>query len=264
MDKSTYSKKLKTYKESKEVKTATYEKKGEYFVAFYTGVQDAKVRDYVKILGGKYSPYLEHKDEEGSKISAMTKHGWLVDPKTFTVEHLNKLIEYGTDSESLLKTLQSEHINYDPDKPLVVDKQLVVNKPKDITAKDANQKEIKDNNQETKSTINNISNEITIIIKNHTIKSKVISKINDFNYITDIGEIVKTKNGWRFVDSLNIEIVFNDTVKLTDSNDSNPNVSNDSNPKIPEQATYIGTFGMNFDSLQKTLSETETPDCDED
>lgn len=250
MDKSTYSKKLKTYKESKEVKTATYEKKGEYFVAFYTGVQDVKVRDYVKILGGKYSPYLDHKDEEGNKISSATKHGWLVDPKTLTVEHLNKLIEYGTESESLLKTLQSEHINYDPDKPLVVDK------PKDINSKD-NQKEMKDIQESKTDSNSNVTNSINVIIKNHTIKSKILSKINDFNYITDIGEIVKTKNGWRFVDSLNIEIVFNDTAKSTE-------ITNSDEPKIPEQATYIGSFGMNFDSLQKTLMSSETPDCEDD
>lgn len=246
MDKSTYSKKLSEHKskdseKKKDVKTGAYNKDDKYYIVFYTTMKDAKVKDYVKSLGGKYRPDLIHVDENGNKLSSEKRHGWLVEPTSLSVTDLNRLIEYGTDNESLVNTLQSEHINYDPDKPKSPEKQTMeVKKPVET---------------KTNTKTNEITNNITISFKNtsndviSTVKAEIVTKINDFNYITSLGEIVKTSRGWQFVNHLNTEIQFD---------------SVNSSLEIPKEATLIGTLTNAYSEMTNLLTNSESPDCDDD
>ena len=266
MEKSQYSKKLYEHKKSdpktnskSNVKTGCYKKDDKYYIVFYTGVKDVKVKDYVKLLGGKYRPDLSHVDEESNQLSDKKCHGWLVDPDVLKVEHLNNLIEYGTDNESLLKTLQSEHIDYDPDKPKTTSKKSPdrqsMTPPSPSTPSKTH--ENKSNHQ----ICINIKNSSNQIVSN--IKCSIVSKINDFNYITDMGEIFKTSSGWQFVSNLKMDIEFeseNDVVNSTINNTT----EDSSKLSIPKEAVFLGGLTNAYVEMKNLLISAESPDCDDD
>lgn len=260
MEKSYYSKKLNEYKKSDEsktkttVKTGCYNKDNKYYIVFYTGIKDFKVKDYVKTLKGKYRPDLNHVDEEGNTLSNKKCHGWLVDPEILNVDHLNNLIEYGTDNESLVKTLQSQYIDYDPDRPKKIqEKQLLITITNNTT--ETKSDIIKDNN-------NNNNTTITLHIKNSSnetissIKCYILSKINEFNYITDMGEIFKTSSGWQFVTPLKMSIEFNII--------TNEIKQNSSELSVPKEAVFLGSLTNTYSDLKNIVLNSELPDCDED
>jgi hypothetical protein len=265
MEKSEYSKKLNERKKSDDaknkimVKTGCYKKDDKYYVVFYTGVKDFKVKDYVKSLGGKYRPDLNHVDEDGKTLSSKKCHGWLVDPEILKVEHLNNLIEYGTDNESLLKTLQSQNIDYDPDKPKKSPERQTMTPPQ------------KDNLKESKThTYSTDSTDITIHIKNSsnetisTIKCSILSKINEYNYITDMGEIFKTSSGWQFVSPLKISIELNTVNNNTVNNSITEHKQDSRQLTIPKESVFLGGLTNAYSELKNLVLNSESPDCEDD
>jgi hypothetical protein len=265
MEKSEYSKKLNERKKSDDsknksmVKTGCYKKDEKYYVVFYTGIKDFKVKDYVKLLGGRYRPDLIHVDEDGKTLSDKKCHGWLVDPEILKVEHLNNLIEYGADNESLLKSLQSKNIDYDPDRPKKSpERQTMTLSPKNVN-----------HESETKN-VNN-SKEITIHIKNSsneivsTIKCSILSKINEFNYITDIGEIFKTSSGWQFVSSPKMWIEFSVNTTVNNKETKQGDIKESSNQmSIPKEAIFLGGLTNAYSELKNLVLNSESPDCEDD
>lgn len=251
MEKSEYSKKLNERKKSDDaknkiaVKTGCYKKDDKYYVVFYTGIKDFKVKDYVKLLGGKYRPDLNHVDEDGKTLSSKKCHGWLVDPEILKVEHLNNLIEYGADNESLLKTLQSENIDYDPDRPKKSPERQTMTPPPITNSNNSNS--ISNNNTQITIHIKNSSNQIV-----SSLKCSILSKINEFNYITDMGEIFKSSSGWQFVSPLKMSIDLNTT-----SEDS-------SQLSIPKEAVFLGGLTNAYSELKNLVMNSDSPDCEDD
>ena len=268
MEKSEYSKKLNERKKSDDaknkssVKTGCYKKDDKYYVVFYTGIKDFKVKDYVKLLGGKYRPDLNHVDEDGKTLSSKKCHGWLVDPEILKVEHLNNLIEYGADNESLLKTLQSENIDYDPDRPKKIPERQTMTPPTaNISISNSNNNNsithISDNNQQISIHIKNSSDEIV-----STIKCSILSKYNEYNYMTNMGEIFKFSSGWQFVRPLKMSIEFNSSDK---SNNSSVELKQESSQLIiPKEAVFLGGLTNAYSELKNLVMNSESPDCEDD